>query len=104
MTHGSQLKGALIVTRYRCPRLPAPLRPAPARRLRADAERPSAGSRKPLPALRPTADVPPHHLRPEGEPMTDPDPFDLARRIAELELRLEDVAALVAHLTRQEDA
>lgn len=36
--------------------------------------------------------------------MTDPDPFDLARRIAELELRLEDVAALVAHLTRQEDA
>lgn len=36
--------------------------------------------------------------------MTDPDPFDLARRIAELRLRLEDVAALVAHLTRQEDA
>lgn len=34
--------------------------------------------------------------------MTDPDLLALATRIAELELRLEDVAALVAHLTRQE--
>ncbi len=34
--------------------------------------------------------------------MTEPDTLDLAKRIAELELRLEDVAALVAHLTRQE--
>ena len=37
--------------------------------------------------------------------MTDPDEvLNLANRISQLEMRLEDVAALVAHLThRQED-
>ena len=29
--------------------------------------------------------------------------LNLANRISQLEMRLEDVAALVAHLTRQED-
>lgn len=33
---------------------------------------------------------------------TDAETLDLARRVAELELRLEDMAALVAHLARQE--
>jgi len=36
--------------------------------------------------------------------MTDPtEVLNLANRITQLEMRLEDVAALVAHLTRQED-
>lgn len=35
--------------------------------------------------------------------MTDPtEVLNLANRITQLEMRLEDVAALVAHLTRQE--
>lgn len=35
--------------------------------------------------------------------MTDPDVLALASRITQLEARLEDVAALLVHLTHQED-
>jgi len=35
--------------------------------------------------------------------MTDTAVLNLAARLSELELRLEDLATLVAHLTRQED-
>ena len=41
--------------------------------------------------------------QPRGEAMTDPDVLALASRITQLEARLEDVAALLVHLTHQED-